>query len=313
MTSKRRPHFRRVKSPPVRITDDDIAIIRHVARHRLRRSTDLTRLLAPRSPKKIVERLTTLYHSGYLDRPDAQRDYFTAGKRVPYIYALGNRGADLLHAIEGTDPPKVDWTDKNRDMSRRYFRHRLMIGDIASAVERISKHHPSVLVLHKNEILSRAPQAVRDEPSPWTWRAKTPTTNGGLQDTKTIPDYVFGLDFTEHRRRYYFLVEADRATMPVLRNTPSQTSIGRKLTSYFHGLRGCYHHRYGIGNVKFLTVTTTQQRVRSMISAVHKITNGQHSDSFLFTTIEQVHTSDDLLLVEWQSAHSATTTLHPER
>ena len=57
----------------MRLTDDDLSIIRHIARHRFLRSTHLARLMPHRSYKKLLERLAGC-HNGYLDRPRAQLD-----------------------------------------------------------------------------------------------------------------------------------------------------------------------------------------------------------------------------------------------
>ena len=309
-STQRRPHFRRSKPPPIRITDDDIAIVRHVDEHRFRRSTDLVRLLAPRPPKKIIERLGVLYHTGYLDRPPAQRDYFTARTRPAYIYALGNRGAGLLHALDGTDAPKVDWTDKNRTVGRPFMHHQLLVGDIVSAVRRVPRHHPNVAVIEAAQILERAPQATREDPTPWTWHAKVPTPDGDLRDTTTVPDYVCALDFTDLRKRYYFFVEADRATMPIMRTNSHQTSVARKFLSYFHGHRACYHNqRYGIGNARFLTLTTSPKRISSMMAAVQQITGAGSAQIFLFADITSLIETDDFLSLQWINGDGKRTRL----
>ena len=54
---------------------------------------------------------------------------------------------------------------------------------------------------------------------------------GQLVDLAVIPDAVFGLDFSVERKRKYFFLEADRATMPVVRRDLDQTSFVRKLVT----------------------------------------------------------------------------------
>ena len=51
----RRTRYRRDTPPAMRLTDDDVAIIRHVWRHRFLRSTHVIRLMGDRSAKKIIE------------------------------------------------------------------------------------------------------------------------------------------------------------------------------------------------------------------------------------------------------------------
>src|SRR5260221_4092476 len=93
----RLPRFRRASEPPAfRLTDDDIEIVRQVARHRLIRSTHIASLVG-RSLDRTNDRLQRLYHAGYLDRPRAQLDRFptVAGH---YSYALADGRTRLLHA-----------------------------------------------------------------------------------------------------------------------------------------------------------------------------------------------------------------------
>ena len=71
----RRPRFRRYDPPAFRLTDDDLAIIRHIGEHRFLRSTHIVQLIG-RPADKLLRRLSALYHNGYLDRPHAQLEYF---------------------------------------------------------------------------------------------------------------------------------------------------------------------------------------------------------------------------------------------
>src|SRR5467141_862288 len=92
----RRPRFRRAaEPPPFRLTDDDVEIVRVVARHRLIRSTHIAALVG-RSLDRTNDRLMRLFHAGYIDRPRAQLDRFPSSGSAPITYALGDRGARLL-------------------------------------------------------------------------------------------------------------------------------------------------------------------------------------------------------------------------
>src|ERR1700733_277021 len=90
----RLPRFRRASEPPAfRLTDDDVEIIRQVARHRLIRSTQIAELVG-RSLHSTNDRLSRLFHAGYVDRPRAQLDYYPTGS-APMVYALADRGGGL--------------------------------------------------------------------------------------------------------------------------------------------------------------------------------------------------------------------------
>src|SRR5438552_8320747 len=112
---RRRPRFRRAKeAPSFQLTERDVEIVRQVAAHRFLRSTHLSRLLAA-PHHKIRERLTPLYHAGYLDRPRAQIEYHVqGGGSAPLVYALGNQGARLL-IDRGLEHADIDWARKNHE------------------------------------------------------------------------------------------------------------------------------------------------------------------------------------------------------
>src|SRR3984893_6675443 len=92
----RRPRFRRASEPPAfRLTDDDVDIVRVIARHRLIRSTHIA-VLVDRSLDRTNDRLMRLFHAGYIDRPRAQLDYYPTFCSAPMVYALADRGVCLL-------------------------------------------------------------------------------------------------------------------------------------------------------------------------------------------------------------------------
>src|SRR6266542_6406222 len=89
---RRRPRFRRAEPPGFRITDDDVEMVRIVARHRFMRSTHIAALV-DRSLDRTNDRLSRLFHAGYLDRPRGQLDYYPTSGSAPMVYALANLGA----------------------------------------------------------------------------------------------------------------------------------------------------------------------------------------------------------------------------
>src|SRR6476661_5266211 len=101
--SVRRPRFRRATAPPpFRLTEDDVEIVRIIARHRLIRSTHIAALVG-RSLDRTNDRLLRLFHAGYIDRPRAQLDYYPTFGSAPMVYALADRGARLLRDRDGLD------------------------------------------------------------------------------------------------------------------------------------------------------------------------------------------------------------------
>ena len=125
----RRPRFRRASEPPAfRLTDDDVEIVRQLARHRFLRSTHVAALVG-RSLDRTNDRLSRLFHVGYLDRPRAQLDYYPSAGSAPIVYALADRGARLLIERDGVAFANVEWSRKNREAGRPFIEHQLEIMD----------------------------------------------------------------------------------------------------------------------------------------------------------------------------------------
>jgi Replication-relaxation len=282
LLAQRRARFRREAPQPVRLTGDDLALIRHIAKHRFLRSPHLLQLMPHRSEKKLIERLGTLYHNGFLDRPRAQLDYYATAGSSPMVYALGNRGAHLLAEIDGADPGSVDWTWKNRSAGRVFLAHTLMTADVMVAVECALRTRPDVLLIEPHHILTHAPEPTRLADNPFKFKVHTHQA-GAIAELSVIPDRVFGLDFTVERKRKYFFLEADRATMPVMRSSLLQTSIYRKFLAYAAGggATNCFGKQLGIGSFRVLTVTTSAERTATMIDAVRQATRESGSRQFL--------------------------------
>lgn len=309
-TTKRRFKFKRSNPQPIKLTADDIAITRYIAQHRFRRSSDVFRHLSHRSEKKIRERLRKLYDRGILDRPLAQRDDHTMDGKAHIIYALGNHGARLLSEFDGLVAPKSNWTAKNRTVGRHHIHHTLRIADLADATHRLPHYDPSVAVLTEADILSTAPPIIRRDPKPWHWQARVRLADGTLRPTTAVPDYVFGLDFTTKRKRYFFFCEADRATMPIVRSNHKRSSVARKFEAYLSGYHACLHtSRYGIGNLRFLTITTTQQRIQTMLEALTNIAGSLDTSMFFFADFNQITNAEHILAVPWINGRGDRTPL----
>ena len=310
MPRKRRPLFRRTKAGPIRLTDDDIAIIGYVADRSYARMSDLIRRLPHRSPKHLRGRVRKLYDHAYLDLPNAQQhDHVTFGKPEK-IYALGDNGAALLAELNGVPASKSSWRDKNRSVKRLHIQHTLRIGDIKDAVERLPLAVPAAKVLSAPEILALAPPATARDPKPWLWQAHVRTKDGSLRRTKVIPDDVFAIDFTDRRKRYFFFTEADRGTEPVVRTKQHSSSVARKFETYLAGFKiGLHRSRYNIGNLRVIVVTTSQARIDTMLKALADIAGTADRNMFLFADFDQVTNAQHLMAVPWRNGSGAVVSL----
>lgn len=278
---ERRPRFRRVTIAAITPTERDIEIIRIANKFRFIRSTHLLELTgAPYKP--LMRRLQLLYHNQYLDRPRVQIDYFGPGGSKPMIYALGNRGADLLATLDGERRAKVDWTAKNRETGRIFIEHTLLIADVMVALEVKSRRHSGVRLIDGNQLFPSFPAATQRARNPFLMPVRV-VHRGAAADVGLVPDRIFALEFPDTQQRAYFFLEADRATMPVTRSSLEQTSVFRKLLGYHQAWKqGIPRQRFGFQNARTLFVTSSADRAQTMFAANRDATLGQGSRLFLF-------------------------------
>ena len=226
------------------------------------------------------------------------------------VYALGNRGGLVLAEHDGTDRTQVDWTWKNRSVGRQFIEHTLLTADVMVAAECAARNRGDIKLMSVQQVLAVAPETTRNALNPFKLKARA-SHAGKLLDVSVIPDAVFGLDFTSERKRKYFFLEADRATMPIARSDFGQTSYVRKLITYLAGggKSNAFGAHFGIGNFRVLTVTTSAQRTTAMIDALKQFTHGAGSQQFLFLDQATLHASIDLFSVGWISGKGDRVTL----
>src|SRR5258708_30864110 len=148
----RMPRFRRASEPPAfRLTDDDVEIVRQVARFRFIRSTHIAALVG-RSVDRTNERLSRLFHAGYIDRPRAQLDRFPSEGSAPITYALADRGARLFRERDGIRLANTEWSRKNREARRPFIEHQIEIVNFQVALQRAVAKHPGVHLISPQEI-----------------------------------------------------------------------------------------------------------------------------------------------------------------
>lgn len=307
-TSSRRPRFRRAAHPPAfRLTDDDIAIVRQLARHRFLRSTHIA-TLAGRSLDRTNDRLSRLFHAGYLDRPRAQLDYYPTSGSAPMVYALADRGARLLIDRDGVDFANVEWSRKNREAGRPFIEHQLEIMDFYVALERAAQARDDVRFIHPDEMVAAFPDQSFAERNPFALRVRI-SHRGLCYDLGVVPDLVFGLRLADGSRRQ-FIVEIDRGTMPVSRSDIRQTSIERKMRSYLAAYATKQHERqFGWKSFRVLVVTTDRHRIRSMQETAAQLASATDQATSLFMFATTMGLGADPLTAHWSGAYGSKSTL----
>jgi len=280
------PRFRRAPEPPAfRLTEDDVEIIRQVARHRLIRSTDLAALVS-RSPDRTNDRLRLLFHAGYVDRPRAQLDRFPTEGTAPMVYALADRGARLLCKREGLCCGAGDRSYNNRRAGRPFIEHQVEIVNFQVALQRAVAQRSDVRLIQMEDMIAASRQQMRRRSgAPFALRAKL-SLRGWVREASVVPDLVFGLQL-KSGKRLNFMVEIDRGTMPVCRSDPDRTSFEQKMRVYLAAHAAKQHERqFGWKNFRVLTVTTDRQRMQSMKDALEglRVPGSSGASLFLFST-----------------------------
>ena len=278
----RLPRFKRVASvAPIQFTVRDHDILRLIHRHRFLRSQQIIALIGG-SAQNLSRRLQWLFHHGYLERPRAQLQYYARSGCQTITYGLGNKSGSLLQLNPASQG------EKNRGIGRIYLAHALLVSDVMVSLELACRQH-GIRLLHEDEL--NLPVA-----APLHWRVK-------IRDgTKlgVIPDRVFALEYADQNgqvQRVYYFLEADRGTMPVVREKLSQSSFYRKLLAYEATWSNKVHQRYlSIPRFRVLTVTTSAARVKSLLDTCSRLQRGHG----LFLFADESVLQHELLSAVWQ-------------
>jgi hypothetical protein len=293
MEFSRLPRFKRaVTIAPIQLTERDREIIRLVHQYRFLRSPQIVVLLAD-SSQQLLRRLQLLYHHGYLERPRAQLNYYHQGGSSHIVYGLGNKGWAILKKELGPSFRELSWGEKNRSVGRMFLEHALFVSDVMVALEIACRKNGTIRLLTENQIL------LPGKAQKFRWKVNI---NNRLK-LGVIPDRVFALEFRNqsgNNNRAYFFLEADRGTMPVIRRTLYQTSFYRKLLAYEATWSQSIHRtRFGFHRFRVLTVTTSAERVKSLVDACSKLKSGQ--GLFLFADRTVLENPADIFSAIWHT------------
>ena len=298
------PHFKLKEDPaPVVLTEDDDRIFLSLYRHRLLDAHTIRDLLPHRNRDSVGIRLRKLTDAQYLTRPLQQSKMLRpGGGSWPLAYSLGNKGARHLKAAYGL-PVRMDrWRTTAAGLSPIHIEHtleqsRFMVSLQAATMARSDQlgfEYPEEIYGRlKSEILDR-----RRLPE----RLRTKVDWHGTRATEaTAPDGLCALHYRQappEKSRRYLFVEIDRGTetiVPTKRNQRSRafwrgSSVLRKLVVYSHAYKtGAHTEIFGIPTFQVLFVTTTSQRVETMMNAYQEhLAKTTPPIRFLFTDQERI-------------------------
>ena len=309
----RSPRFERTDVRPIRITSRGVEILQHVFDHRFLNSRHVIDLLGKgHSRQHLLRRLRLLFHHRHLDRPRAQIACYRRGGSRPMVYALGDRGADVLTEKRGVPRGKVCWQQKNRSVGRVFMEHTLKVADFMIELACACRTHPTLSLISEEELLEAAPESTRRKAAeggnPFYWRVKL---GAGRQarGVGVIPDKVFALERSDRpagKNRSYFFLEIDRATMSVLTKNLSKSSVYKKLRGCLATWKGEVHRKqFGFENIRTLFVTTSCKRADNFAHAAEHAFADQRASKrrgkiFLFAP-QPALSRENLLTYGWQN------------
>jgi DNA-binding Lrp family transcriptional regulator len=290
----RLPRFKRATAvSPLQLTERDREIIRLIHQHRFLRSSHIKSLMNS-SPQQILRRLQLLYHHRYLERPRAQIDYYRQGGSRAIVYGLGSKGSALLKRSFRLPGHALDWGGKNRVAGRQFLEHTLLVSDVMVAMELACRNKGEMRLLSGDSI--PLPNQTRQKRQPFQWRVNV-SSRGRIG---LIPDRVFALEWGDHRA--YFFLEADRGTMPIIRENISQSSFHRKLLAYeATWTQNLHRTRFGFNRFRVLTVTAGVNRAQHLAEAAGRLEKGR--GLFLFADAHSLLTKTPFSPI-WKTAFS---------
>jgi len=285
--TKRTPRFKREPQQVggLRLQERDIEIIKLVHDFRFLNSHQIE-LLVNTSEKAILRRLQKLFHHGFLDRPPAQIVYPLKGTQK-MVYALGDRGAELLAEKFGVDIAKIRWGEKNKEVKDRHIQHTLMISDFRVCLELALRNLPDAnLLFWKRE----NPKELKDY-------VYIKDLRGGKVKASVVPDGFFGIQ--DPKGKMYFFLEADQSTM-------TNARFLKKMRAYWNWWKeGRHTKRFGIKAFRVLTITKTEKRKENLRQTTKKADDRQvGSYMFWFTSEENysIQRPESILEPIWQTA-----------
>jgi hypothetical protein len=257
-----------------RLTDDDLTILKLLGRYRYLPS-DYLAALTGRSLPALQSRLEILCRrpNCYINRPEQQRNNADANTRR-LIYELDDKGATEL-CNRGVI--------FSRKKYLRNFAHELMACTIAASFEIGAKSSKNIRIIGWHELIesSQMPAATKLLANP-----QVLLFSGDGKQTEIASDwrpFVIERDLQFKSYVFVFGFEADCGTEPIDSTDIDRSAIRNKLVAYLTALEHDVPQRH-FGATTFMVpfITTTESRMRSMITLLARLKPGPFARRFLF-------------------------------
>ncbi|MFH1565152.1 MAG: replication-relaxation family protein [bacterium] len=280
----RRHTFKRNQKPPsMRLQDRDLEILRLVADYGVLSSAHIYALLGTSTSgatRRVQERLSRLFHNGYLHRPPQQITLNVYQQVFNSQYGALNSGSHLIYTItqQGADMAFLDDPERRQQISwqtqayKRQFLnlwHALMVAEFHATIAQVDyeKTKTQLRSWKQGEDINQHPPQV-----------KIKGKKGSIK--KAIkPDAYFILKKGEYVQ--HFFLEADRSTMTIAR-------FVEKIKAYWKLWQEKKHaEHFGIGEsvgFRVLTTTISEARAENLRRAVKEADNGKIGNNMFYFT-----------------------------
>lgn len=308
--TRRRHYERDQRQRFLLVTDRDRAIINAVFEYRFLRMDQIITLVGG-TPKTIRNRMTDLFHAGYVDRLRTQQPGTNA-------YALGQQGVEFVDA-DDEDYARLDWRRKNTKASWHFIEHTLAIADFRIELQKAMQTRPDIRKIDGTELIAAIretvpakatthPLVLREKIALDIFDPKLAEARPRTELVGTVPDYAFLFVLPDGKQRA-FMMELDRSTMPVAHRGFTQSSVEKKLRVYAAAARASSAaSRWGLETFRVIFVTDKPARSARIAALARTI----HPDLFWTAELSGV-TAPSMLLPMWRDSAGKGRVLLPQR
>lgn len=307
------------------LTGRDIELFQLLWRYRFLRSDRIVAYLAPKSPKRLIERLGDLYHEVQLvNRPTAQWNEARAEQKH-LAYELTNKGFDAYLDASASAPlpsPIVKYAGGS-DRQVLQFHHALHISEVMIDIEiGLRRKHQRQ---SKADCLTNAPE---EEPTKnltmslsktahllgendilnlISAKRSTPLTvihfsvaipkshhmpfQKVVHHTKIIPDAFFGIeqDGTDQSLYRFYALEVERKN-PLRRGNLDKPSTLKKLLAYQALIKSNgAETQFGLPNIFIIFAAEHEAQLLAIIELAHQIWTEREVQFILFAPPNRSH------------------------
>jgi hypothetical protein len=261
LAKRRKPYAqvyqRKPRPAPLRRQERDEQIVMGLYRYRLLTVDHIHALWfksksgQPLSRQAVQKRLRRLYDHNLIDR--LPMPLIPGQGRSPTVYALGERGADLVASALGIDRDALTWKPSHNQVGSLFLDHTLAVVSCRVVIDLLAASGNFEVVDWIDEFNLKAEQYKR--PS----EHLVPYWMEGDRQVRSYPDGYFALQWASANEPSSFFLEVDRGTI-------SKKRWKNRIKAYLN-FRDLAERHYNSQNFRVLTVTTIPSRADHLLAA----------------------------------------------